>query len=213
VAEYANAVGAVLDAVAAVSGCEVVVDASKWPSHAMILRRIEGLDLRMAQLVRDPRGVAHSWARELDRPQASGSPASDKRQMRRDPVARSATHWAAINLGVDLVAALGVRRETVWYDELVTSPLETIERVLSFAGLSPSEEDLGYISGTTVELRPGHGIAGNPARFRHGAVELRAAEAWRAELTIPKRLVVDAITLPAHGSARFRRWRSRRSPR
>jgi len=210
--EYAANVARVLDAVATVSGCEVVVDASKWPSHAMILRRIDGLDLRMAQLVRDPRGVAHSWARELDRPHAAGSRSeADMPQMRRDPVARSAAHWTAINLGIELVAALGVPRRLVRYEDLVASPLETLAGVLAFAGRAATEDDLGYVTGTTVKLRAGHGIAGNPARFSHGVIELRAADDWRQELTAGRRLVIDAITLPARAPHRLRR--ARRAPR
>src|SRR4029078_12568053 len=50
------------------TGAEVVVDSSKIPTYAMLLRRIPAVDLRIVRLVRAPRGVVHSWQRRVARP-------------------------------------------------------------------------------------------------------------------------------------------------
>jgi LPS sulfotransferase NodH len=210
--DYARALSSVYDAIAATTGCRVIVDASKWPSHAMALRRIEGLDLRMLHLVRDPRGVAHSWARELGRPQAAGSSEVDRSEMRRDQPALAALHWTSLNLGVEIVASLGVPRLLVFYDRLISAPRETLAEALTFAGGEVTAESLAFVGDDAVRLSAGHGIAGNPSRFGHGEVRLRAGDEWMTEMTRPTRLAVDALTFPAHAVYRWRRSRLAVSP-
>ena len=58
---------------AAVSGAALVVDSSKHASTAALLARVPGVAPRIAHLVRDPRGVAWSWAKHVDRPDAVGA--------------------------------------------------------------------------------------------------------------------------------------------
>ena len=70
--EYLDVHHRLYRAVAAVSGAEVVVDASKSTAQLFALRRIDGLDLRVLNLVRDSRGVAHSWNKAgIDKPQST----------------------------------------------------------------------------------------------------------------------------------------------
>ena len=59
--EYLDVHRRLYRAIAAVSGADVVVDASKSTAQLFALRRIDGLDLRVLNLVRDSRGVANSW--------------------------------------------------------------------------------------------------------------------------------------------------------
>src|SRR4029453_5095280 len=54
-------------AVREVSGRPLVVDASKHASHAFLVRRLRGTDLRLVPLVRDSRGVAFSWTKRMRR--------------------------------------------------------------------------------------------------------------------------------------------------
>ncbi|MBA2240279.1 MAG: sulfotransferase [Solirubrobacterales bacterium] len=195
--EYAGAVARIYDGVAAVSGSELIVDASKWPSHAMVLRQIAGLDLRIVHLVRDPRAVAHSWAKELERPHALDSrPESGWREMRRDRPATSAAHWLALNLGVEVVAMLGTPTHLLRYERLIDAPRSSIEGVLAQAGWRERAGALDFIGDGSVRLAQGHGIAGNPSRFRTGEVRLSSGEEWRTELPRSERALVSAMTLP-----------------
>ena len=69
--EYLDVHHRLYGAIAAVSGAEVVVDASKSTAQLFALRRIEDLDLRVVNLVRDSRGVANSWSKSgLRKPQS-----------------------------------------------------------------------------------------------------------------------------------------------
>jgi hypothetical protein len=204
---YARTISRILAAIAAISGARMLVDASKWPSYAMVLRRAPGVELQMIQLVRDPRGVAHSWGRELERPHALGEPGEGWAEMRRDHAVKAASHWTALNLGIELVAALGVQRQLVRYEDLVTTPRETLSRILTAADAPASAGALDFIEGETVRLAPGHGIAGNPSRFRHGDVVLRESEEWR-EMPRASRLAVGAIAGPLELVYRHRARRS-----
>jgi hypothetical protein len=202
---YATAVARLYDGIAAASGATVIVDASKWPSHALILRRIPGLDLRLAHLVRDPRGVAHSWTRRIERPQAIVE--GDGVEMRRYRPTVAALHWTTINLGLDLVASRGVPRRVIRYDELIASPRDSLRSLLRYAGAEPEEASLDFIEDGVVRLAPGHGVAGNPLRFKHGDLRLRRDERWTMEMPARERLAVDSLTLPL---VLVYEWRRRR---
>ena len=60
-------------------------------------RRRPGVDLRMLNLVRDPRAVAWSWNWQVDRPHAT----SGADEMWRIPAHRSAAQWSALQVEMD----------------------------------------------------------------------------------------------------------------
>ena len=70
VADYLLSLGLVKPA-AVVEDDLVVVDASKGPAFGLALAGAPGIDLRMLNVVRDPRAVAWSWKREVERPHAA----------------------------------------------------------------------------------------------------------------------------------------------
>ena len=62
--EFLGVLDRLYAAIAQVAGPDVVlVDASKHPSYLFVLRRLPSHDVRLLHVVRDPRGVAHSWAK------------------------------------------------------------------------------------------------------------------------------------------------------
>jgi len=72
---YVQALEKLYPAVQDASGGRVIVDTSKFPSYAYLLRNTPGIKLYLLHLVRDPRAVAYSWASrrkpELDRGQGT----------------------------------------------------------------------------------------------------------------------------------------------
>ncbi len=60
---YAEYLVPLYRAIKDVTGADVIVDTGKHASAAMVLRRIEGIDLRLVHLIRDSRGVAYSWTK------------------------------------------------------------------------------------------------------------------------------------------------------
>ena len=188
---YTQALSKLYRAIGEVAGARVVIDASKHASTAFLLRRVPGIDLRVVHLVRDSRGVAYSWTKEVKKPEVTGddafmpvySPSSSGRQ------------WVAYNLLFD---ALGVVDDTMvlCYEALMAQPRQGLERILAHAGEPVTADAFSFLGDGFVELGCDHTVAGNPMRFHQGRLDLRLDQAWTTKLPARDRKVVTAITWP-----------------
>ncbi|SKA33406.1 hypothetical protein SAMN02745673_04195 [Marinactinospora thermotolerans DSM 45154] len=191
VARYTALYDRLYAAVAAVSGCEVVVDSSKHASLAACLRRRYGGGLRVLHVVRDPRAVAHSWGKRLPRPEATAS--SLEQEMARYSPPRAAVQWMAQNTVFAALARAGVPTRRVRYEDFVAAPAAEFRAIAEFAG---HRGDVPVAVDGTVRLSESHTVSGNPMRFTTGPVEVRADTAWRSGLAVRHRVVVSALTAP-----------------
>lgn len=191
--EYAGLYARVYAAVRTVSGCDVVVDSSKHASLAFVLRWSPDIDLRVLQLVRDSRGVAHSWAKQVRRPDVVDD---GEDWMARCSPTQVSMQWNGQNAAFDLLAATGVPVRQEHYEDLVAEPAALLARVRAFAGLPDDPALLDFVDGSTVHLQSGHTVSGNPMRFTTGAVSLRPDDAWRQSLPPADRRLVSALTAP-----------------
>ena len=188
---YTQTLSKLYRAIGEVAGARVVIDASKHASTAFLLRKVPGIDLRVVHLVRDSRGVADSWTKEVKKPEVTGddafmpvySPSSSGRQ------------WVAYNLLFD---ALGVVDKTMVlrYEALMSHPREGLERILAHAGEPVTADAFSFLGDRFVELGCDHTVAGNPMRFHQGRLDLRLDQAWTTKLPARDRKVVTAITWP-----------------
>lgn len=191
--EYAEAFAAVYDAAAQVSGASVVIDSSKHPSTAYLLRLLRGVDLRVIHLVRDSRGVAYSWTKSIKRPEATAESAQP--EMYRYPPWRAALLWNTHNTAF---AALGRRGTPVWrlhYERLLAAPVETVGDLAGFLGVDGSAI-AEFVSADRVIVGPAHQIAGNYMRFTSGELALRRDDAWRTAMPAGARRTVTSLTAP-----------------
>lgn len=180
-------------AVAEVTDSAVVVDASKGPALGQALVGADGIDLRILNVVRDPRAVAWSWTRHVQRPHVTSGPD----EMWRVSIPRSAAQWSALQLEMEAIARLGrAPSARLRYEDFAADPVGTLVRATAAVGLSLSPPDLPEVSESKVVLGPSHGLSGNPSRFRSGLVELRRDDDWRAAMPATDRAVVTALTLP-----------------
>ncbi len=191
VREYAGYYTAVYRAAAEVTGASVLVDSSKHSALAHCLRWSADLDLRVAHVVRDPRGVAHSWTKVVSRPEAD-----DESEMTRYSPGRSAMLWNAHNAAFGLLAHRGVPLLRVRYEQFVADPRAGLEALASFAGLTLEASDLDFLSETHAELSVGHSAAGNPMRFTVGRIPLRRDDGWLRGLPATDRRLVGAVCAP-----------------
>ena len=178
--ELRKAYAAVYRAVAEVTGSAVVVDASKGPALGAALAGAPGVDLRMLNVVRDPRAVAWSWRRHVDRPHAT----SGTDEMWRIPVHRSAAQWSALQLEVEAIAYAGrVPVARIRYEDLVADPVADAGR--------PRRQRWAcrWVRGRPAGgrrraggARPSHGLSGNPGRFRSGPCRCSATTRWATEM-------------------------------
>jgi hypothetical protein len=198
VGRYRELIERLYTAVESVSGSEVVVDSTKAPAYAMVLRGIPGIDLRILQLVRDSRGTAYS---------------ATKRQTMRDSVDRTVykhryppvvitLRWIVYHTIFELMAKRGTRRMLVRYEDVVRSPREALARIAQFAGFSLRGKDLDFVSDGQVSFRQDHTAVGNDSRLQAGTVPLREDDAWRTKLAPSSRLVVTLLSWPL-----LKRWR------
>lgn len=191
--EYLDNHRRLYDAIADVARAEVVVDASKSTAQLFALRRIEGLDLRVLHLVRDPRGVASSWTKSgIRKPQST-----DGDTMGTYPPHRLAMLWAALELECTVLGRAAPHAGRVRYEDLVARPRPTLERALTDIGLRhPGDEGLDHVGERSVILASSHGVAGSRTRFETGRIDLRLDDAWRTTLSPGARRIVTAVTLP-----------------
>lgn len=172
------------------SNARVIVDSSKWPPVAAVLRLIPSVSPYYLHLVRDPRGTAYSWNRHkalADR--------KHQAEMRRYATWVSAGIWTGLNLLGGLVGnAYGERALSVLYEELMHTPRFWFERIIT--EIDEWGVDLPLVSDHAALLGPNHTVGGNPDRFATGWVELRADARWTKELTVPQRVAVTVLGLP-----------------
>jgi hypothetical protein len=173
-----------------VSGAEVVIDSGKHVSTASCLRWDDAIDVRLVHVVRDSRGVAHSWGKLVRRPEISDAVV----YMPRYSVATTSVRWLTQNAVLEALSAKGTPRLLVRYEDFVRDPAATVRLVATHLGVAaPVDESAAP---DQVRLHPSHTVAGNPMRFTTGLVTVRADETWRDQMPSTRRAVVAAMTFP-----------------
>ncbi|MFE9104044.1 sulfotransferase [Actinomadura geliboluensis] len=196
VAEYVDHYLRLYRAVAAESGAAVLIDSSKQASLAFCLRwaaRAGRVDLRVLHVVRDSRGVAYSWTRQVRRPEADAG--GDEYMTQWSPP-RTAVHWNAENGAFQLLARRGVRVRRMRYEDFVAEPRARLRDIARFAGLPAGADALAFVGDGRAELTANHTASGNPMRFRTGQIEIRSDDRWRTALPAADQRRVTAMTLP-----------------
>lgn len=198
---YLTYLSRVYAAVRDVSGAQVIVDSSKATSPPYLLRHADGLNVTIAHVIRDPRGVAYSWTRaKSHRTEQDGEPAFTATIAPR----KVARRWMTINLMISPLPRLGVPVIRLRYEDVVTRPTAELLRVARALGEDIVAEDLSFVRGNDVELREAHTASGNPNRFDAGWVPLRLDEAWRSALPARDRRNVELITAPLRAAYGYR---------
>ncbi|MGH2557088.1 MAG: sulfotransferase [Actinomycetota bacterium] len=186
-ASYAERLSALYRAIQAVSGATYLVDATKDPQHALILALIPGFDVRIVHLVRDSRAVVFSWRRTRRRPEIHW----EHRDMPRYPGVRTVIAWSMTNLGAE-AARRRLPYVRVRYEDLVRDPSRELAGILEALGLEGG--DLGFVRPGSAVLAPAHTVAGNPMRFRTGAIEIRPDDEWSARMGPFHRSLITGLT-------------------
>lgn len=188
---YLDALAKLYTSVAKVTGTDVIVDSSKFPSHAYLLDALPEVDLFIVHLVRDPRAVAYSWwmrkKRRLDiEKEAYLTP--------HNPV-ESALFWSEWNY---IIKSVWGKRSSHYlllrYEDFIRSPKESLERIVGMIG----EENacLPFQRERDVILAPCHTVSGNPDRFQSGVIQLRENTEWKQRMTILQKGLVTGLTIP-----------------
>jgi hypothetical protein len=176
---------------ATVSGAAVLVDSSKHASTAFALRHLRAVDVVFVHLVRDSRGVAYSWTKEVARPET----ADDALMPTYSPVS-AAAWWDAFNVMLGGLRAVGARPLLLRYEDVLDDPRARLVEILDRAGLALPDGWDDFLTPDGARLGPAHSVAGNPMRFRTGTIPLRRDDAWRDALPARDRRLVTTFTAP-----------------
>ncbi len=190
--EYADNLASLYGSLARLTGSRVIVDSSKLPAYAAVLGSIDGIEVYVVHLTRDPRAVAYSWA-------SGTNPGITERI----GIGKSSLYWGLFNVGAEALRSRhGLRYLQLRYEDLVASPRGTFERILEFAG---EESAFTPFTGShAVSVAPTHTVSGNPSRFRTGSIEIAADTRWLGEMPAVQRSAVTLMTVPLLGRYGYR---------
>jgi len=191
-AEYGRLVGGVYDAIAEVSGAEIIIDASKNPLRALALNRIPTIDLRLIHLVRDVRGVAWSLMKRFAKDARSGVHQSIAGQ---SPLGSTA-QWSLVNLMAEwaMSAMPHESRMRLRYEDLISRPASILDNLGQIADLEVREAVAKIDSSATITF--GHMVAGNRVRMSPGE-SIKPDLEWRQvmDASVQRKLWIAAWPL------------------
>lgn len=191
-APYVEAMGRLYRAIHRVTGCRAIVDSSKSPAWGYLVESLPGFDFAVAQVLRDARAAAFAWSKRKVYDPSGETPM----MMTQMSASRSARQWLKWNLATELLwrrwpgGYLRLR-----YEDFVAEPRRAVEQVAGLA-LGETPNELPFRGATEVDLGVNHSVAGNPSRFKTGAVTLRSDDVWRRELGRRDHALVTAMTWP-----------------
>ncbi len=168
---------------------KVLVDSSKHPSYLFLLRHVPGVEVRLLHVVRDPRGVANSWAKVVARSETGGT-----EDMERLGPWHAGARWTSHHL---LFLLAGLRRPStrLVYERFTNRPDELSERVDSLIAADTGVHAPRWPDGH-VSLSTDHTVSGNPVRFATGSVTIRTDDSWRRTMRRSPKAIVELLTLP-----------------
>jgi hypothetical protein len=173
------------------AGGSRIVDATKDLAPLYLLSTMPGYQVDVVHLVRDPRGVAHSWAKLKRRPEY----VDREVYMHRYGGASIALRWLYSNWLAERARGRHRGYLRLRYEDLVREPGVWLERICELADLP--RPDLSFLGSGQVELRrPSHIMSGNPSRFATGRIAVRLDQDWQRAMPPGRRRLVSALTLP-----------------
>lgn len=188
---YVEVQAKVYHAISHVSGADVIVESTRFPTAPVALDLVPGVETYLLHLVRDPRAVIYSWRRRKllsDRP---GSP-----EMERFGALYTMASWWSRTLLTEIVMRRSQRSRTmtVRYEDLIDDPAEYVSRIAAWVtGRSPDttfiEDERAYIDRT-------HTVGGNPDRLRSGVIRLEPDDAWKQDQPLWDRLAGTLLAIP-----------------
>lgn len=190
--EYRETLVALYRALQTVSGRTLVVESSKNPAQALVLSATDMFEPRVIHLVRDSRGVAWSFQKQVVRPEIT-----DRRQlMPRATLTETALQWTMINLPFHLLWTRGIPRLLVRYEGYARRPAQELERIGRFLRRPDVPALPQPFHAPRLDFGSVHTLGGNPVRFSGASLDLRLDEEWRAAMSRQTQVQVGALTLP-----------------
>lgn len=188
--QYSGLLSDLFTAVQKTSGCEVIIDSSKNPSHGYLLSSLKDIDLYVLHLVRDSRATSYSWLRKKIRPEISWK----KELMPVINPGRSAIEWTVLNGLVGLMKYGNTNYLLLRYEDFVADPKSALNRILEFT--KTQDKSLEFLNGNSFNMEIAHTVSGNPIRFNKKEVLIRPDNEWLTSLPPGRKNLVTLLTWP-----------------
>lgn len=191
VGELADVLAPLYAAIAEVAGATVVIDSSKLPTYAALLRALPDLDMRMLHLVRDPRAAAFSWRRVKELPDQG-----TRTTMERRGILKSAGLWSVWNGTLEYMwRDRPGAYYRMCYERFIEDPAGELQSAMAAFGLAG--QPWSALTGPrSARVSTHHTVAGNPARLRQGSVTLRLDDEWLTAMPRRDQVAVETVTAP-----------------
>lgn len=181
---YTSFLSVFYNEVSSVSGRKRIVDSSGSAIHGCILSRVEGVDVSMVHLVRDPRAVANSNKRVKNNPASSGN-----NKMSRKGVVRTSISWRVVNRILDFLREKQFENCTIArYEDLFLNPSVEFSSLADKIGLEFENKKV-FKNFSTVVFEEDHMGQGNPIRYKNGEIDLYVDDKWKREMRYIDRLI------------------------
>lgn len=187
---YKEIISKLYQAIQKVSGARIIVDASKEPSHGLLLSSIPNIELHVVHLIRDSRAVAFSWSRKKRRPEIYWKEA----YMPQLKPWKAAWDWFLYNLGLQFLRWHSDSYTLIRYEKLATNPGEVLNKLLTHMG--ELKRSLDFLDGHRAKIQTVHTVSGNPLRFQQGIIEIRPDTEWQRKMKALDRYLVTLLTWP-----------------
>jgi hypothetical protein len=190
---YRAALDRLYTSLATASGCAVVVDSSKNPSHGFFLNSLKQVRTYPVHLIRDSRATAFSLRRSRFSP-------THGRYLDRRNLVRAGVAWSLANLAAGRLRRANPDYRVLLYDDLVNQPGRVVAAISDLVG-EPAP-DSSVLAVNTIRPTHGHSISGNPLKFASGEIDIRADDEWRVRLSVAEKALVRTLTWPAEAWTR-----------
>lgn len=188
--EYFDAYRNLYRAIRKVSGCQIIVDSSKYVAHGFILSTVPEIDVFTVHLTRDSRAVAYSWQRRKVRPEIHW----EQHYMSQRGLLKSAGRWNRFNILAHKLQRTSKQYAFLRYEDLVINPKESLSRLLAELGIETNSLD--FIDGFRANLKTCHTVSGNPMRFERKEIRIQPDTQWQTDMSKYHKWLVTVITWP-----------------
>jgi hypothetical protein len=186
--KYADHLSALYEAISVVAKARVVVDSSKAPHDARVLREVAGIEPHMVHLIRDSRGFTSSYRKRKVRREVHWT----YRELPLHSIPRIILSWTILNLGTEIEGRRFNTFQRVSYEQFMKAPGDSL-RSMALGFDEPAVASALETTGHEVSLPVSHTAAGNPSRFDR-QTRLRVDDQWLHSLPVWQRNVVTAAT-------------------
>lgn len=191
VEHYVQTLEKLFSAIYTVSQSTVLIDSSKFAGYGMILGSIPEVELHVVHLIRDSRATAHSWMKQVKKPE---SWEADQYMKRYHPLISTA-QWMYRNEFALALKSVAKSYHQLRYEDFSSTPQTAVQEICNTLGYP--NVNLPFISSNTVLLKKTHTQSGNPGRFREGEIAIKKHDEWRAHMPRKYKTLVTTVSFPS----------------